>query len=64
VRIYVENGRNADARRLDYVDDMDANAGSNMAYRSGIVCRYVDGDDGRNDAAVVGSKAMALSPIR
>src|SRR5256885_16179827 len=62
VHINVSDGRDADAWRLDNVDGMDADARTDVARRYGRVPRYVDGDDGGNDAAVSDPDAVALSP--
>ena len=60
VRVHVGDVRHADARRLDDVDGVDADAGPDVARRRGVVPRHVDGDDGRDDAAVAGADAVAL----
>src|SRR6187455_2415483 len=41
----------ADAGRLDDVDDVDADAGPDVARRRRLVPRHVGGDDGGDDAA-------------
>src|SRR5438094_8200322 len=61
VRIEVGDGRDADGRRLDDVDGVDADARTDVARRRGVVPRHVDRDDGRDDAAVVDADAVALS---
>ena len=45
----------ADARRLDDVDGVDADARSDVARRRGVVPRHVGRDDGGDDAAVPGA---------
>src|SRR5437667_10879531 len=62
VWLHVSNGKDADARRLDDVDGVDADAWTDMAGRLGIVRRHVGRDDDRDDAAVVGAHAVAVSP--
>ena len=60
VRIHVDDGRNGDARRLDDVDGVDADARTDMAGRGGGVPRHVARDDGSDDAAIPGADAVAL----
>jgi len=57
--VHVDGGRgpDADARRLDRVDDVDADVRADMAGHRGIVSRYVGCDDGGDDAAVSGADA-------
>src|SRR5215831_6309283 len=62
VRIHVGDGRNADARRLDDVDGVDADARTDLARRRGVVPRHVGRDDGSDDAAILAANAVALSP--
>jgi predicted metal-binding membrane protein len=62
VRIHVDDGSDADARRLDDVDGMDAEAWTDMAERGGIIRWHVARDDDGDDAAVVGAHTVALSP--
>src|SRR5215831_2478905 len=62
VRIHVGDGRDADARRLDDVDGVDADAWTDLAGRCGVVPRYVGSDDGGDDAAVLGPDVVALPP--
>ena len=50
----------ADARRLDDVDGVDADAGTGVARRRGVVPRHVGRDDGGDDAAVARPDAAAL----
>src|SRR5712671_1431202 len=64
VRIHVGDGRDADARRLDDVDGVDANARTVVARRRGVVPWHVGRDDGGDDAAVSGPDAVALPPGR
>src|SRR3977135_4243069 len=64
VRVHVGDGRDADARRLDDVDGVDADARTDVARRRGVVPWHVGGDDGGDDAAVLGPNAMALPPGR
>jgi len=63
VRVHVGDGRDADARRLDDVDGVDADARTDVARRR-VVPRYVGRDDGGDDAAVLGPNAVALPPGR
>src|SRR5437667_1877551 len=60
VRVHVGDGRDADARRLDDVDGMDADARTDVAPRRGVVPWHVGRDDGGDDAAVLGPNAVAL----
>src|ERR1700674_1080422 len=62
VRVHVGDGRDADARRLDDVDGVDANARTDVARRRGVVPWNVGRDDGGDDAAVLGPHARALPP--
>src|SRR5260221_4125209 len=64
VRVHVGDGRDADARRLDDVDGLDADARTDVARRRGVVPRHVGRDDGGDDAAILGPNAVALSPGR
>src|SRR5713101_6226161 len=64
VRVHVGDGRDADARRLDDVDGVDADARTDVARRRGVVRWHVGRDDGGNDAAVPGPDAVALPPGR
>ena len=64
VRVHVGDGRDADARRLDDVDGVDADARTDVARRRGVVPRHVGRDDGGDDAAVPGPDAVALPPGR
>src|SRR5207249_4754837 len=66
VRVHVGDGRDADARRLDDVDgvDADADARTDVARRRGVVPRHVGRDDGGDDAAILGANAVALPPGR
>src|SRR5438067_1549953 len=61
---HVAAGRDADARRLDDVDGVDADARTNVARRGGVVPRHVGRDDGGDDAAVVGPNAVELPSRR
>ena len=61
VRVDVGHGRDADARRLDDVDGVDADAGPDMARCRGLVPRHVGRDDGGDDAAGRAPGAAALS---
>ena len=45
-RLHLGYGRDADARRLDDVDGMDADARRDVARRRGVVLRHVGRDDG------------------
>src|SRR5438477_9566784 len=60
VRVHVGDGRDADARRLDDVDGVDANARTDVARRRGVFPWHVGRDDGGDDAAVPGPNAVAL----
>src|SRR5437762_13770487 len=60
VRVHVGDGRDADARRLDDVDGVDADARTDVARRRGVVPWHVGRDDGDDDAAVLGPDAVAL----
>src|SRR5437667_6368163 len=64
VRGHVGDGRDADARRLDDVDGVDADARTDVARRRGVVPWHVGRDDGGDDAAVLGPNAVALPPGR
>jgi hypothetical protein len=50
VHVHVGDGRDADARRLDDVDGVDADARTDVARRRGVVPRHVGRDDGSDDA--------------
>jgi hypothetical protein len=64
VRVDVGNGRDADARRLDDVDGVDADARTDVARRRGVVPWHVGRDDGGDDAAVLGSRIdLSLWPF-
>src|SRR5439155_1375333 len=45
VRVHVDDGRDADARRLDDVDGVDADARTDVARRGGVVPWHVGRDD-------------------
>src|SRR5436190_744246 len=62
VRVHVGDGRDADARRLDDVDGVDADARTDVAQRRGVVPGHVGRDDGSDDAAVPGPGSLALPP--
>src|SRR5258705_7470706 len=64
VRVHVGDGRDADARRLDDVDGLDADARTDVARRRGVVPGHVGRDDGGDDAAILGPDAVALPPGR
>src|SRR6266508_1708752 len=64
VRVHVRDGPDADARRLDNVDGVDADARTDVGRRRGVVPRHVGRDDGGDDAAVFGPNAVALPPGR
>src|SRR5436190_23935307 len=64
VRVHVGDGRDANARRRDDVDGMDADARTVVARYSCVVPWDVDRDDGGDDAAVPGSNAVALPRSR
>ena len=61
VRVDVGDGRDADARRLDDVDGVDADVRTDMARRRDVVPRHVGRDDGRDDAAILRPCVVALS---
>ena len=64
VHVHVGDGRDADARRLDDVDGVDADARTDVARRRGVIPWHVGRDDGGDDAAVLGPNAVALPPGR
>src|SRR5437899_5544167 len=64
VRVHVGDGRDSDARRLDDVDGVDADARTDVDRRRGIVPRHVGRDDGGDDAAILDANAVALPPGR
>src|SRR2546427_85864 len=68
VRVHVGDGRDADARWLDDVDGVDADARADVARRRVVVPWHVGrddgGDDAADDAAVLGPNAVALPPGR
>ena len=53
VRVHIGDGRDADARRLDDVDGVDADARTDVARRRDVVPWHVGRDDGGDDAAVL-----------
>jgi Predicted metal-binding integral membrane protein (DUF2182) len=55
VHIHVGEGRDADARRLDDVAGVDADARTDVARPRGVVPRHVGRDDGGDDAAILGA---------
>src|SRR2546430_12612863 len=64
VRVHVGDGRDADARRLDDVDGVDADDPTDVARRRGVIPWHVGRGDGGDDAAVLGPNAVALPPGR
>src|ERR1700675_3166749 len=64
VRVHVGDVRDADARRLDDVDGVDADARTDVDRRRGVVPWHVGRDDGGDDAAVPGPDAVAVPPGR
>lgn len=64
VQIHVGNGRNADARWLGDVDDVDAHARSVMVLHHNILPCYVGCYDAGHDAAIPGTHAVTLSSGR
>src|SRR6185312_1542380 len=62
VWLHVGDGRDADARRLGNVDDVDADAGADLARDRRVCARNVAGDDAGDDAALPGTDAVALPP--
>src|SRR5215469_12908520 len=61
VWLHVIDGRDAHARRLDDVDDLDTGAGTDVAGRRGSIRCHVGRDDDGDDAAVIGANAVVLS---
>ena len=61
VQIHVGNGRNADARRMGHVDDVDADARTVAVRRHRILSCHVGCHDAGYDATVPGAHAAALS---
>ena len=64
VRIHVVDARDADGRKRDDVQGVDADARTDVARGRGVVHRHVGRDDGSDDVAVVVPHAVALSPGR
>src|SRR2546427_440094 len=64
VRVHVGDGRDADVRRLDDVDGVDADARTDVARRRGEVLFHVGRGDGGGDAAVLCSDCLGLPPGR
>src|SRR5262249_7496906 len=62
VHVHAGDGRDADARRLDNVDGVDAAARTDLAGRRGVVPCHVGCNDDRNDAAVLDADVVALPP--
>ena len=62
VWLHVIHARDAHARRLDDVDVLDTDAGTDMARRHRLFRRHMGRDDDGDDAAVVGANALELSP--
>src|SRR5262245_19270085 len=60
VPVHVGHGTDVDARRLDDVDGLDADARTDLAGRRGIVPRHVGCDDDGDDAAVLDPDVVAL----
>src|SRR5204863_9678876 len=60
VRVDVGDGNNADARRLEDVDGVDADARTDVAGCCGVVPLHVGCDDGSDDAAVASANAVAI----
>src|SRR6266852_106351 len=58
VRVHVGDGRDADARWLDDLDGVDADARTDVARCRGVVPRHVDRNDGSDDAAILGPNAV------
>jgi hypothetical protein len=61
VPIHVDHARHAHARRLDDINDADANGRTVAARRRGFIHRHVGRDDGSDDVAVLDANVMALS---
>ena len=61
VHIHVGDERNADARWLEYVDDVDAHVRTAAVRCHSVLPRYVGCHDACYDAAVPGTDAAALS---
>jgi predicted metal-binding membrane protein len=64
VQLHVGNGRDADARRLEDVDDLDANARTELARGRCIVSWHVGRNDGGDDAAIRDPGAGTLPGVR
>src|SRR5258706_9674335 len=64
VRVYVGDGRDAEARRLDDGGGVDADARTDGGRRRRGVPRHVGRDDGSDDGAILCSNALALPPGR
>ena len=64
VQIDVGDGWNGNAGRLDHVDGMDANAGTDLGRGGGSLPWNVDCDDGGNDAAIIRANTVAISRSR
>ena len=62
VEVHVGEGRDADARRLNDVDDLDAHARTDMGRRHIFVLGHVRHDDGCDDA-FAGAGVGSLSPV-
>ena len=60
MRVNVGDGQDVDARRVDDVDGMDADARTDLARRGGLLHGYVGCHDGGDDAAVPGPNAVAI----
>ena len=61
VHIHVGDDRNADARGLGYVDDVDAHARTVTVRRRSILSCHVGCHDAGDDATMPGAHAAALS---
>src|SRR4029450_3288584 len=61
VCIHVDDERDAHAGRLDDVDGVDADARTIVDRRRGVIPWHVGRDDGRDDAAILGARAVELS---
>jgi len=62
VRVHVGDGRDADARRLDDFDGLDADAVPDVALRRHVVPYNVGHDDGGEDAAVSTAPFPSVQP--
>ncbi len=64
MRVNVGDERDADARRLDNVNGVDADARTDVARGHGVVPRHVGRDDDGDDAAMPSANVVALPGSR